>query len=60
MSLNCPTNPEEVAELHVMRRLAGDDLAGFEQHLLNCPRCIELVRQTREFTEAVKSASENL
>jgi anti-sigma factor RsiW len=60
MPLNCPIDAEEIAERYAMAKLGGEDLARFEQHLLTCSRCTELVRQALEFIEAVKSASREL
>ena len=58
--LNCPIAAEEMAERYVMGKLAAEDLARFEQHLPICSRCAELVRQVREFIEALKAASRDL
>jgi hypothetical protein len=58
--LSCPFDAEEVAERYAMSKLEGEILVSFEQHLIACPSCTELVRQAREFVEAVKSASREL
>jgi anti-sigma factor RsiW len=60
MPLNCPIDAEEIAERYAMGKLAGKDLVSFEQHLLTCSRCTELVRQVREFIAALKAANRDL
>ena len=60
MPLNCPIDAEETAEQYAMGSLSGEDLERYGQHLLACPRCTELVRQDRDFIEALKLASRDL
>ena len=60
MPLNCPIDAEEVAEQYTMGRLSAEDLGRYEQHLLACSLCTDLVRQVRDFIEALRSASRDL
>lgn len=53
---------KEVVELitdYLDRRLSFEDRTRFEQHLVNCPGCVEYLRQVRQTIGAVGRVRED-
>lgn len=53
----CPTDRSETAEAYVMRRLAEEEVAAFEEHCLACPACTAEVVAAERFVRAMRAAA---
>jgi hypothetical protein len=53
-----PRHPDQdVFEDYAFDRLAGNDAAGFEEHLLICEECQETLAKTDEYIQVMKAAT---
>jgi hypothetical protein len=55
--LECPDQPEDVAEALLLHHLSADQAETFVTHILECPRCAEVVSRTQSFIRAIRDAS---
>jgi hypothetical protein len=56
----CPADPEETAEVFVMKRMAPREVAVYEEHLAGCQACSEIVEVARAFVQGMRDASRQL
>ena len=54
--MNCPKEISELTELYLLDRLPVGERFEFEQHLLSCSRCLDVLEATEVFLQAVRGA----
>lgn len=57
MSANCAQFSEELVESYSLGRLAGEECARFEEHLLVCPVCQGRLSESDAYVSAAKAAA---
>jgi len=56
----CPADPDEVAEAYCMDTLDAAESAAFDEHLLVCDECWEIVEATEEYVRPMREAAQRL
>jgi hypothetical protein len=57
---DCPNDPEDVAEKYCMNALQQTDREAFEQHVLDCQSCSGVLRDTKTYIDAMRSAAQKI
>jgi hypothetical protein len=56
-SNSCPPDPNEAAEAFVMNRMDPSEASVYQEHLAHCQSCAKVVKETRDYVQAIRSAS---
>jgi len=52
----CPEDPEDTAELYLLRSLPAAEAERFEEHYMECERCMEALSAAEDYISSLRAA----